>query len=242
MNRTHRSALALALSACALSFPAASFAQSGETAAPPVVAVPLPHVQLTTSMGDIVLELDTVRAPVTAGNFLKYVGQKRMDGTSFYRAMLWSDWQGPGQGIIQGGPRGNPKKVLPPIAHEPTDKTGIKHDTGTISMARLAPGSATGDFFILLSPIPSFDADPAASGDNAGYAAFGRVVAGMDVVRNISAAPLSSTAGQGVMRGQMIERPVIILSARKVPPPTVAPPAPEPAPPVPLDDTPADAR
>ncbi|MEI9928079.1 MAG: peptidylprolyl isomerase [Sphingomonas sp.] len=86
--------------------------------------------------------------------------------------------------------------MLPPIRHEPTTLTGLKHLDGTISTARLAPGSARGDFTISVGDQPSFDADPSKPGDNLGYAAFGHVVEGMDVVMKIFDAPVSPTATQ----------------------------------------------
>jgi peptidyl-prolyl cis-trans isomerase A (cyclophilin A) len=100
-------------------------------------------------------------------------------------------------------------------------------------MARWEPGTATGDFSILLSPMPGLDANPGGSGDTAGYAAFGRVVEGMDVVRRIHAAPISPTLGEGFMKGQMIAQPVRILSVRRAPPPPPPAPPQAPAPPVP---------
>jgi peptidyl-prolyl cis-trans isomerase A (cyclophilin A) len=104
--------------------------------------------------------------------------------------------------------------LLKPIAHEPTSATGILHKAGAISMARYAPGTATADFSILLSDLPSLDADPKSPDPEAqvGYAAFGHVVAGMDVVRRIWDSPLSPTAGEGALKGQMLEPPVKILT------------------------------
>ena len=184
----------------------------------------LVRVALTTTLGTIVLELDSKHAPITTANYLRYVDQKRLDGTVFYRAMKL-DFGGPGpQGLIQGGTQYDPKRILKPIAHEPTNITGILHKAGTISMARWAPGTATCDFSILLSNMPALDANPGGTGDTAGYAAFGRVVEGMDVVTKIHASPISGTKGEGVMRGQMIEVPVKILTARRIRMP-VSPPA-----------------
>src|SRR5690606_15329304 len=120
--------------------------------------------------------------------------------------------------------RGDPRRALPPIAHEPTSVTGVLHKAGAISMARHAPGTAAGDFSILLSDMPGLDADPDAASedgqdnvDRAGFAAFGHVVEGMDVVRKIYDVPLSPTLGEGVMKGQMIEKPVRVISVRRVP-------------------------
>ena len=174
-------------------------------------AVPV-RVALTTAEGTIVLELDRAHAPVTAGNFLRYVDAKRLDGTNFYRAMKL----GADSGIVQGGVRDG-RLLYPPIAHEPTSQTGLKHLDGTISMARTTPGSARADFFITIGPVPGFDAGPDSGGDLLGFAAFGRVVEGMDVVRKILAAPTSPTLGEGVMRGQMLAPTIKVITARRVP-------------------------
>jgi peptidyl-prolyl cis-trans isomerase A (cyclophilin A) len=168
------------------------------------------RVSLETSAGTILLELDAAHAPVTTANFLRYVDQKKYDGAVFYRSMKLAD-----TGLIQGGIR-DPRKLLPPIAHEPTTQTGIKHVEGAISMARGAPGTATSDFFILTGPMPGLDAHPEQTGDNLGFAAFGHVVEGMDVVRSILSAPTSATKGEGVMKGQMLEPEVKIVAAKRV--------------------------
>lgn len=181
-------------------------AQTAPTPAAPV------RVALVTAEGTIMLELDAANAPLTTANFLRYVDSKRLDGTTFYRAMQL----GEGSGIVQGGQR-NGRLLYPPVAHEPTSQTGLKHLDGTISMARLEPGSARSDFFITVGPVPGFDAGPDAGGDLLGYAAFGRVVEGMDVVRKILVAPTSPTLGEGVMRGQMLEPQVRVLTARRLP-------------------------
>jgi peptidyl-prolyl cis-trans isomerase A (cyclophilin A) len=205
---------------CAILWCAMAVAQ--DTGQPPVAgsalqsdaATPAPatvKVVLKTSMGDIELAVETERAPITAANFLRYVGQKRMDGSDFYRAMaLDEDGQ---YGLIQGGLRGNPKRVLKSIAHEPTSVTGLSHVNGTISMARAAPGTATADFFIVIGDLPALDAQP--NGGDPGYAVFGHVIDGMDVVHAILGQPRSSTAGEGAMKGQMLATPVKILTARR---------------------------
>jgi peptidyl-prolyl cis-trans isomerase A (cyclophilin A) len=181
---------------------------AGALAAWPALAqAALPRVKLTTALGVLEIELAMDRAPITAGNFLAYVDQKRLDGSSFYRAMKLA--ANPPLGLIQGGLQGNPAKVLPPIAHEPTTKTGLKHTDGVISLARYAPGTATCDFFICVGDQPSLDADPSQAGDNAGFAAFGRVS------RAILAAHVSPTEGVGVMKGEMLDPPIAILTARR---------------------------
>ena len=192
---------------------------SAQTSPVPVVppaAAPAPQyalvrVSLQTSEGTIVLALEKQRAPVTTANFLHYVDQKKFDGIVFYRAVKVA----PGYGFIQGGTRNDPKRTLPPIKHEPTSATGIHNLDGTIAMARNAPGTAAGDFFILVGDTPSMDADPKAPGDNLGFAAFGHVVEGMDVVRHIMDAATSPTEGIGVMKGSMIAAPIRIISARR---------------------------
>jgi peptidyl-prolyl cis-trans isomerase A (cyclophilin A) len=174
------------------------------------------QVRLTTSAGDIVVEVETQRAPITAANFLRYVDQRRFDGTGFYRAMRIGDG-----GLIQGGTRGDRARVRPPIAHEPTTTTCLSHTDMAISMARGAPGSADGDFFIIVgNQMTGLNANPAATGDNQGFAVFGRVVVGQDVVRTILGAPTSPTEGEGVMRGQMLSPAVRITTARRQPRPT----------------------
>jgi peptidyl-prolyl cis-trans isomerase A (cyclophilin A) len=191
-----------------------ALAQPPTTTRPAQAEAPRPatvRVTLQTGEGPIVLELEKERAPITTANFLRYVDQKRLDGTSFYRATKVAD----GYGLIQGGLRNDPKRLLPPIAHEPTSTTGLSHVDGAISMARAAPGSATADFFITIGAIPSMDANPAQPGDNLGFAAFGHVVEGMDVVRRILDAPTSPTEGEGAMKGQMLATPVRILGARR---------------------------
>lgn len=170
------------------------------------------RVALDTAKGRVVIAVHAVKAPITAGNFLKYVDQKRFDGTAFYRGVGAPDY-----GFVQAGTQNDPKRILPPIKHEPTTMTGLTHDDGALSMARYAPGSATGDFFIVLGKMPAMDAHPEAAGDNQGFAVFAHVVEGMDVVKAILADPKSPTKGEGVMKGQMLETPVRITTARRLP-------------------------
>jgi len=191
--------------------PATNIASGVEETAPPVPHSDTPRVRLETGAGAIVVELDARRAPVTTANFLGYVDQRRFDGTQFYRAARTRGAES--RGFIQGGIRRQARRALPRIAHEPTSLTGIRHVDGTISMARMEPGTAMGDFFITVGATPSMDA----RGGEPGFAAFGRVVEGMDIVRRILAAPTVADAGRGAMRGQMIEAPVRIVSARRAP-------------------------
>ena len=175
-------------------------------------AEPLPRVALLTSMGTIVVEVDIVRAPISAANFLAYVDQGRYDGVTFYRAMPGHN----GSGLIQGGTSPFPDRALPPIAHEPTTQTGLSHVDGALSLPRFEPGTAGGDFTIMVGNMTYLDARPAADGDNLGYAVFGRVVQGMEVVRAILVAPVSATEGEGFLRGQMLEPRVTIERAWRV--------------------------
>ena len=177
------------------------------------------NVVIETELGAIVVALETERAPLTAANFLRYADEKRFDGTVFYRAMRL-DWDPQPNGLIQAGTQFDPARILPPIAHEPTSQTGLKHLAGTISMARYEPGSATGDFAIMLSPQPFLDADPTSEDPErrAGFAAFGQVVEGMDVVRAIFDAPVDPDKGEGAMKGQMLAPPVKIISVRRASP------------------------
>jgi peptidyl-prolyl cis-trans isomerase A (cyclophilin A) len=195
-------------------------------ASPPLPLGDTVRVALTTDLGVIEVELDHAHAPVTVENFVRYVDTRRFDGMTFYRAMHLA-WGEQPNGLIQAGLQGMPGKVFAPITHEPTSRTGILHVAGTLSMARFAPGSATSDFSILLSDMHGFDADPAATDPDtqAGYAAFGHVVVGMDVVRRIWDAPRSPTKGEGVMKGQMLAPPVRVLTAKRV----ATPPTPSPA-------------
>jgi peptidyl-prolyl cis-trans isomerase A (cyclophilin A) len=182
---------------------------------PPAAPAPLPdlvRVRLETEAGPIRLALDHKKAPVTTANFVRYVEEKRFDGTFFYRAARSKG--AAGRGFVQGGIRHSARRSFPPIEHEPTSKTGLRHVDGTVSMARAAPAGAMGDFFIIVGgAMPAMDSKPGAPG----FAAFGRVEEGMDVARNLLAAPTVANAGRGVMRGQMIEKPVRILSARREP-------------------------
>jgi peptidyl-prolyl cis-trans isomerase A (cyclophilin A) len=137
----------------------------------------------------------------------------RMDGAVFYRAS-----RAPGTttvGLIEAGVK-TPGKLFPPIAHESTTDTGLKHLDGTLSMARFAPGTAQSDFSILCGDAPYLDAHPEAPGDNLGYAAFGQVIEGMDVVRAILALPTTGVAETPSMQGQILDPPVRFLSARRV--------------------------
>jgi len=179
---------------------------------PAVVAPKTVKVAIETSLGTITTAIEVERAPITAANFLRYVDQKRYDGTFFYRAdPVQKDF-----GLIQAGTRGDPKRTLKPIPHEPTTKTGLSNTDGALSMARNAPGTATSDFFIIVGDMSGLDAKPGAPGDNQGFAVFGQVLDGMDIVHKIMLSPTDPNAGEGVMKGQMLAPKIMILHAHRV--------------------------
>lgn len=182
---------------------------SGSGSAAPVPASV--RVRLQTTEGPIVIRLEMRRAPITAANFLRYVDEKRLDGTSFYRAAR--NRRAPKFGLVQGGINHKAVRALIPIAHEPTNRTGLKHVDGTVSMARNAPGTAMGDFFITVGPARYLDARP---DGYVGYAAFGQVVSGMPVVHKILAAPTHPGGWSETTIGQSIVSPIRIITARRV--------------------------
>jgi peptidyl-prolyl cis-trans isomerase A (cyclophilin A) len=175
----------------------------------------LPRVDIETSAGPIVVEVDTLHAPITANNFLAYVDQHKLDGETFYRIVKAADRFG----FVQFGVNGDPKRVLPPIGHEPTSETGLHHTDGTLSIARREPGTAQGEFTIMVGDQrPSFDADPSKQGDNLGYAAFAHVVSGMDVVTKILDGVVDPAATvRGSFQGEVPAAPVEIISAKREP-------------------------
>ncbi len=188
---------------------------AGLLAAAPGLALaarPNPRVLLKTTQGSILLEIEAERAPITSANFLRYVDAHGYDGGVFFRAAR--DVGAPENGTIVGRP--NLKfHSFPPIPHESTTKTGLKHLAGTLSLGRFAPGTATGTFFICASDEPYLDAQPGAPGDNLGYAAFGQVLEGMEVVRKILSLPTDGATKFADQRGQWLKPPVPILSMRR---------------------------
>jgi peptidyl-prolyl cis-trans isomerase A (cyclophilin A) len=183
-------------------------------AAPPAPAAkPNPKVKIETPEGAIVLELYADKAPITVANYLRYVDSGRFNGATFYRTSKPDNYDKDDYGVVQGGLQNDPKKLFAPIAHEPTSKTGIKHLDGTISMGRRAPGSATADWFITVGAQDYLDA----SAKDPGFAAFGHVVEGMEVVRKILMLPRDPVKGEGVMKGEYLAKPVRIIKVSRVP-------------------------
>jgi peptidyl-prolyl cis-trans isomerase A (cyclophilin A) len=185
------------LAACLSALAVPAFAQA-------VPDANLVRVALDTEKGRIVVALDQAHAPITTANFLKYVEAGRFDGEGFYRALNYA-----GGGIVQGGITSDARKLYPTIAHEPTNVTGLKNTAWTVAMANSGPNTARSDFFIMTTDIPAFDA----KGADIGFAAFGKVVEGQEVVKAVLAALVSPTKGEGAMKGQMLEPMVKILKA-----------------------------
>lgn len=148
----------------------------------------LPKVTLETPLGKIVCEIDTIHAPVTAHNFLKHIQLKTYNDAVFYRVVRMDNQPNSKVKIevIQGGLYADEKiDRLPTIPHETTKTTGLKHLDGTVSMARNQPGTASTEFFICVGDQPELDFGGSRNGDGQGFAAFGKVIEGMDVVRKI---------------------------------------------------------
>jgi len=167
------------------------------------------HVLLHTELGDIELELDATHAPATTANFLRYVDKGFYDGGAFYRTVTLDNQPQNHVKIevIQGGNQPREKEDLPPVKLERTKDTGIKHLDGAVSMARDAPDTATSEFFICVGAQPELDYGGQRNPDGQGFAAFGHVVKGMDIVRKIQKSPAE---------GQAITPPVKILSAKRL--------------------------
>jgi peptidyl-prolyl cis-trans isomerase A (cyclophilin A) len=167
-----------------------------------------PEVIIKTDYGEIVVELFAGKAPVTVSNFLRYVDSMLFRNTSFYRVVRMDNQIRDSIKIevIQGGRRDKEDMGFPPIRHETTSETGILHQNGVISMARSAPGSATSEFFICIGDQPELDFGGMRNKDGQGFAAFGRVTKGLDVVKKIHSlnAP-----------GQYLEKPVRILNIER---------------------------
>jgi peptidyl-prolyl cis-trans isomerase A (cyclophilin A) len=172
----------------------------------------LPRVVLTTALGEIEMEIDTVKAPVTAKNFLRYVDEGFYSNGRFHRTVTMNNQPNNAVKIevVQGGVdparRG---QGYPAIPLERTSVTGLSHKDGVVSMARSGPDTATSDFFICIGDQLSLDFGGARNADGQGFAAFGRVTRGMDVVRRIQASAATGT------NPQTLTPPVAITGARR---------------------------
>jgi peptidyl-prolyl cis-trans isomerase A (cyclophilin A) len=172
-------------------------------------------VRIVTSAGEIIVVVDTDHAPVSAGNFLEYADRKLYDGGQFYRSVHPENDSNPVKiSVLQGG-IGDRDKALPPIAHETTQQTGIRHLDGTLSVGRREPGTGTAAaFFICIGDQPGLDFGGKRNPDGLGFAAFGRVTKGMEIVREIWMRP---TAGSdGSIGAQILAAPVPIETVRRV--------------------------
>ncbi len=152
----------------------------------------LPLIAIKTTKGTIIIELYPKKAPATVNNFLRYTKEKRWKGATFYRTVTLQNQ--PDNKIkievIQGGLKNeHDPQNLPPIPLETTKATGLHHVNGTISMARGNPNSATSEFFICIGNQPSLDYGGKRNPDGQGFAAFGKVIKGMDVVKKIQKMP-----------------------------------------------------
>ena len=150
-----------------------------------------PHIVIETQLGDIEVELFPANAPKTVAAFLSYIDSGFYNNTSFYRVLKTEELaSATNTGIIQGGmwqTNSGKKGTIPGIAHETTKQTGLTHESGTISLARLAPGTANTEFFICIGDQTPLDAGRRGTADGQGYAAFGKVFKGMPIVRIIQA-------------------------------------------------------
>jgi peptidyl-prolyl cis-trans isomerase A (cyclophilin A) len=176
-----------------------------------------PRVLVQTELGDIVLELDPKRAPNTTANFLKYVDAGHYDGGTFHRTVRMDNQPESKVKIevIQAGVAADKaKQGFGPIRLERTSVTGLQHKDGVVSMARGEPDSASSGWFITINDQPSLDFGGARNPDGQGFAAFGRVVSGMDVVRKIQAAPASKDMSTNVEAQRLIP-PIKILKVSR---------------------------
>ena len=165
-----------------------------------------PKLSIETTYGSIVVELYPEKAPVTVANFINYIEQDKLGDATFYRVVTQDNQPNSDIKIevIQGGLfEDNHPDMMEPIIHETTDETGILHKDGVISMARYGPGSATSEFFICVGDQPSLDYNGRRNSDMQGFAAFGKVLEGMDIVRLIQKLP---------EKGQYLDPRVKILS------------------------------
>lgn len=170
-----------------------------------------PHILIISQYGDIEVELFPDQAPKTVAAFLSYIDSGFYNKTSFYRVLKADEFTNPANtGIIQGGIwQTNPgrKASIAGIEHETTQQTGLSHLSGTISLARTTPGSANTEFFICIGDQSPLDAGRRGTEDGQGYAAFGKVFEGMDIVRKIQAQ---------ASHGDQFDKPVEIRKITKL--------------------------
>ena len=166
-------------------------------------------ISMETELGPIQLELYPDRAPITVSNFLRYVDENRYEDFHFYRVVHMENQPDNDVKIevIQGGLGFDKHPMeLPTIVHETTDKTGIRHLNGTLSMARLEPGTASSEIFICINDQPELDYSGKRNPVGQGFAAFGKVISGMDVIRKIQLLPETKQMLDKVVKVNSIQR------------------------------------
>jgi len=170
----------------------------------------LPRVRIHTALGDIVAEIDTISAPVTTANFLRYVDAGMYAGGSFHRTVKPDNQPGNAVKIevIQAGRDSAHAGEFAPIPLERTSVTHLTHRDGTVSMARGGPDTATSDFFICIGNQPALDYGGRRNPDGQGFAAFGQVTDGTDLVRQIQQSPA---------QGQSLTPAIVIVSIERLP-------------------------
>jgi peptidyl-prolyl cis-trans isomerase A (cyclophilin A) len=185
-------------------------------ARPAFGAVAVVRVDMVVAAGTIGVEVDAARAPLSAGGFLRYVDGRRYDGGVFSRVVRPGNDHGRVPiSVVQGGARAG-AALAGNIAHEDTRMTGLRHLDGTVSLPRDGVGSATGgEFFICIGDQPELDFGGRRNADGQGFAAFARVVSGMDLVRAIWRMDAGGASPDAYTAGQMLRRPVPILSVRR---------------------------
>ena len=211
MESSFQSAVGMAVAAVWVSL------ACGCTSATAGKAESLVPVLLETEMGRIEITLDLEHAPVSAGDFLRYVDRGLYEGAGFYRVVRSDNDHGsPPIEVVQGGLL-EESDSLPPVEHETTETTGIRHTDGVVSLARSAPGTGGGAaFFIVIGDQPALDFGGTRNPDGLGFAAFGRVTRGMDVVRTIHALDATGAADSPYVEGQILADPVMILRASRI--------------------------
>lgn len=173
-----------------------------------------PNVILETEMGIIEIETYPEKAPASAGDFLNYVDRGFYNNEGFYRVVRAdNDPRQMGMSLIQGG-RLDTEPKTPPIAHELTSDTGLRNDSGMVAIARDAPGTGSAAYFFINIGNNNFlDEGGERNPDGAGYAVFGKVVEGMDVVKAIQSGEAGRAVEDEVVKGQYLTRPVLITKA-----------------------------
>ena len=168
------------------------------------------EILMTTEIGTIKIELLPNQAPITVKNFLQYIDEDRYSDFTFYRVVNMRNQNSDSVKIevIQGGLGFNKHlDVLPPISHETTNITNLKHLNGTISMARNEPGTASSEIFICINDQPELDYNGSRNPDGLGFAAFGMVKSGMDIIKKIQQSPSN---------GQMLNKPIRVKSIKRI--------------------------